>query len=232
MLVYAAGVCYVLGLLIINQVALRVMLLFGTFFYILYYWFVAQTPLWDAIYISSLIGAANLSGLLALVARKSRLALPRAHRDIYDHFPGLPPGDFRTLMHYAKRYTIDEPTRLTIEGAPMARLFYTLSGEITITKKNDLFKMPSGVFIGEVAFLTHQHASATTIMSAGSELIEWSAADLRRASEKSSQFKMALEATLSLDMARKVAYSVAPDEVKRRPNLTQIASGSSSFSNP
>jgi hypothetical protein len=232
MLVYAAGVCYVLGFLIINQITLRLMLMLGTCFYILYYWFVAETPLWDAIYISAMIGCANLSGLLALEARKSRLAIPRAHRDIYDHFPSLPPGDFRTLMHHAKRYTIEKPTQLTIEGAPMTRLFYTLSGETTITKKHDLFKMPPGVFVGEVAFLTHQRASATTVMSAGSEVIEWSAADLRRASEKSSRFKMALEAALSLDMAQKVAYSVAPNEVTWRPDLAQTASESSSFSKP
>ncbi len=223
MLVYAAGACYVLGFLIINQIALRLVLMVGTGFYILYYWNVADTPLWDAIYISGMIGLADMVGLLALKVRKSRLSIPRAHRDIYDHFPNLPPGDFRTLMRYAKRYKLDEPTKLTIEGAPMTRLFYTLSGETKITKKHDAFTMPPGIFVGEVAFLTHQRASATTLMSKGSEVLEWSAEDLRRASIKSARFKMALEATLSLDLAQKVAHSVAPKEAIWRPDLSPTA---------
>jgi hypothetical protein len=223
MLVYAAGACLVLGFLIINQIALRLMLMMGIGFYILYNWTVADTPLWDAIFFSAMIGLANMLGLLALEARKSRLAIPRAHRDIYDNFPNLPPGDFRTLMRHAKRYKLDEPTTLTIEGAPTNRLFFTLSGETRITKKHDAFTMPPGIFVGEVAFLTHRCASATTLMRKGSEVLEWSAEDLRRASIKSTRFKMALEATLSLDLAQKVAHSVAPKGASWHPNWSPTA---------
>ena len=146
-LVYAAGAFYVLGLLIINQVVLRLMVLAGTGLYLVYYSTVAAQPLWEAIYISLLIGMANILGLASLLARQSHLALPRAHKDIYGHFPGLPPGDFRTLMRCAKRAIAEQDLPLTNENAPLTKLYYVIDGETTVIKKGDRFRVPAGVFV-------------------------------------------------------------------------------------
>lgn len=218
-LVYIAGAFYVLGLLIINQIILRLLVLTGTGFYLVYYATVAETPLWEAIYISLLIGIANLTGLAGLLARQSLLALPRAHKDIYGHFPGLPPGDFRTLMRHAKRGVADRHLTLTREDAPLTRLYYVIEGETTVTKKGDRFRVPAGVFVGEVAYLTGQRASATTLLVEGSEYLEWNVLDLRNASLRSTRFKMALESVLSIDLANKVARSVAPADPSWRSDL-------------
>ncbi len=231
-LVYAAGAFYVLGLLIINQVTLRLLVLAGTGLYIVYYATVAASPLWEAIYISLLIGGANLIGLANLLARQSHLALPHAHKDIYGHFPGLPPGDFRTLMRYAQRSVAEEDLPLTNENAPLTRLYYVIDGETTVTKKGDRFRVPSGVFVGEVAYLTAGRASATTRLKAGSEYLEWSTLDLRNASARSARFKLALESVLSIDLAQKVSRSVAPYEVDWRPELALGAPQLSSLSSP
>ena len=125
-LAYIAGAFYVLGLLIINQVTLRLMVLAGTVFYILYYIYVAAEPLWEAIYISLLIGSANILGLFSLLARNSQWAIPRAHKDIYGHFPGLPPGDFRTLVQLGERKIADQEVKLTTENAPLTKLYLSL----------------------------------------------------------------------------------------------------------
>lgn len=222
-LVYAAGAFYVLGLLIINQVVLRLMVLAGTGLYLVYYSTVAAQPLWEAIYISLLIGMANILGLASLLARQSHLALPRAHKDIYGHFPGLPPGDFRTLMRCAKRAIAEQDLPLTNENAPLTKLYYVIDGETTVIKKGDRFRVPAGVFVGEVAYLTVGRASATTRLKAGSEYLEWSILDLRNAAARSSRFKMALESVLSIDLAQKVSRSVAPYEPDWRPEMALSA---------
>lgn len=216
---YLAGAFYVLGLLIINQIALRLMILSGTMFYLLYYFYVADAPLWEAIYISLLIGVANVVGLISLVARQSHLAVPRAHKDIFGHFPSLPPGDFRTLMRLAKRATAQDEIQFTGENEPVSRLYYVISGATKVTKLDDEFTVPAGVFVGEVAFLTGKRASATTLLLEGSEYLEWDTADLRKASARSSRFKLALESVLSLDLAQKVSYSVAPKGPFWRPQI-------------
>lgn len=238
-LVYLAGGCYILGMLIINQVALRLMVLTGTCFYMLYYATVAEDPLWEALYISVMIGLANIIGLAGLLAGRSRWAIPRAHSDIYAHFPSISPGDFRTLMRHAKRFVVDQEMILTEEDTPVTRLFYVVSGRTEVVKKGDRFEVPSGVFVGEVAYLTGHRASATTTLLPGSEVLEWLSLDLHATSARSSRFKLALESVLSLDLAQKVAMSVAPLTPIWRPDMgLQVpvdpapAQAESSFSNP
>ncbi len=216
---YIAGGFYVLGLLIINQVTLRLMVLAGTGFYILYYFTIATVPLWEAIYISVLIGGANILGLFSLLARNSQWAIPRAHKDLYGHFPGLPPGDFRTLVRMAKRRTAEEDIHLTTENAPLTKLFYVIEGETAVTKHGDKFRVPGGTFVGEVAYLMGQRASASTRLLKGAEYMEWSVLDLRNTSARSARFKLALDSVLSLDLAQKVSRSVAPFEAAWRPEL-------------
>lgn len=218
-LVYAAGVFYILGLLIIHQILLRLMVLVGTGFYTVYYATVGDTPLWEAMAISIMIGIANIYGLAILLAGRSRLAIPRRHADIFDQFYSMKPGDFRILMRCARRYVVDTDLILTSEGLPLNRLFYVIAGHTSIVKKGDRFNVPAGVFVGEVAYLTGGTASATTTLAAGSEVLEWTAEDLARASGRSARFKLALESVLSLDLAQKVAHSVAPNSSEWRPEL-------------
>ena len=63
MLVYIAGAFHFVGLIITRQVVLRLLLMAGSCLYVFYYATVAETPLWDAIYISFMIITANVIGL-------------------------------------------------------------------------------------------------------------------------------------------------------------------------
>ncbi|WP_298843790.1 Crp/Fnr family transcriptional regulator [uncultured Roseobacter sp.] len=213
-LVYLAGAFYVAGLVITNQIVLRLFVLGGTGIYVLYYAIIADTPLWEAIYVSLMIGLANIAGLSSLLARNSRLAIPRAHADIYETFPQLPPGDFRALLRLAKRYTVPEDTRVTVEDRRGRKLYYVIDGSVLVRKGDQAFVLTPGIFIGEVAFLTGVPSSATSWLEEGAEVLEWSFDDLHRKCERSSRFKLALEAAISLDLAAKVARSMGRDAVR------------------
>lgn len=222
-LVYAAGACYILGLLIIHQLTLRVLVLVGTGLYLLYYATAADEPLWAAMYITILIGIANVIGLFSLLAGRSKLAIPGAHADIYSHFPSLPPGDFRRLMKHATRYVLQEDAVLTHENAHADQLFFVISGKIQIEKRGEEFDRTAGIFIGEVAYLTGSVASATVRLAAGSEVLAWESRELRAKAARSASFELALGAVLSHDMARKISDSVAhAGEV--RPAATHLKS--------
>ena len=212
-LIYLAGGSFVLGYLIINQVILRTMVLIGTLIYILYYATVADQPLWGAIYTSVAMGLANLIGLGLLFVRRSKLAIPEAHRDIYPRFVQLSPGDFRSLMRHAHRFrTLDEEV-LTIQGQPVSHLSYIISGNAQVTKRDTFFELPPGVFVGEVAYLQGTPSAATTVLPEGSELLQWKVQDLARIGARNQRFKLAIEAAISRDMAAKVAQAVAPQAV-------------------
>ena len=192
-LVLAAGLSFLIAYMYINQVMLRLIVLLGTGF------------------------EANIIGLSILIGAKSRIALPSAFTDIYDRCPGfqdLPPGDFRMLMKTARRYTSDTEITLTKEHQRGEKLFFIVDGGVRADKLGLSFDLPSQIFVGEVAYLLNRNSAATTILKAGSEVIEWEFNKLRAGSRKKSRFKLALEALISRDLAQKVSLAVAPDSIR------------------
>jgi len=223
---YIAGGLFVLAYLIINQVVLRLFVLLGTVFYIWYYFVAAETPLWEAIQLSLVMGAANLIGLMSLLARRSKLSIPAAHRDIYPRFSDLPPGDFRDLMKLAHRRVLTEEEQISEEGAPPRHLTYVISGGMRVSKMGDQFLMPSGVFVGEAAYFNKTHSAASTWAKEGSELLQWNVDILRKKAARNDRFRLALEAMISKDLAAKVAFAVAPQSAQWRPQLSEPSSSS------
>lgn len=138
---YLAGGSLVLAYLIINQIALRIIVIIGTGFYIWYYFVAAPTPLWEAIYLSVAMGLANIFGLLLLFARKSRFAIPPQHADIYSSFSALPPGDFRDLMKLATRRFVVTREQISQEDGDLTHLTYVISGRMEVEKHGDRFRL-------------------------------------------------------------------------------------------
>lgn len=220
LLILAAATSYFIGYLIINQVMLRLFILAGTLCYIGYYWTVADTPLWMAIWASVAIGSANLFGLWLLLMSRSRLSIPKQYRALYDsqpHFRDLPPGDFRVLITAARHVTLAERTVLMRENAWNTKLYYLLDGTVEAEKLGHAFDMPAGIFMGEVAYLLEQPASATIAVKPGATVLEWDFAELRKRSLRKPRFKLALEAMISRDLSRKVSLAVAPNQTRAAP---------------
>lgn len=210
-LVLMAGVLLTIGYLVINQVILRLLVLGGTILYIVYYWVVADTPLWEAIYVSVVMGAANLIGLASLFLRNSRLNVPARFRELYDkRFSHMPPADFRQMMRAARHEVLETDRIITHENGEVTELVFMLEGRVKIEKLGNHFEMPAGQFIGEIAYLTGHPSSATTIATEGSEILVWSFKSLRSRAAHKPRFKLAFEAMISRDLARKVAVAVAP----------------------
>lgn len=209
-IVAAAATVFVIAYLIINQVALRLTLLFGTGLYIWYYFVAAQDPLWSAIWASSATGFANMIGLGKLWLRNSRISIPQRHIDIYNHFDILPPGDFRKLMRAATRQKRPAGYVLTENDARVDTLYYVVDGAVTVEKYGERFHLPDGIFLGEVAYLTGNRASATTHLAEEADVIEWDVAYLKRRSQRDVRFRLALDALISLDLAEKVARAGSP----------------------
>lgn len=205
-----AGGLYILGYLIIHQLMMRLVLLLGSFAYIAYYATVAAEPLWSAIYLTVVMVGANLLGMAGLVLRNAKIAVPREFEDIYPDFAPLRPGEFRALMKLAKRHTLQQQTTLSREGATMDRIYYVVSGVPEVTKMGATFPLAERIFVGEVAYLTAKGSAATTRVPAGAEVLEWNLKNLRQVAARRPQVKLALDAVISRDLARKVALAVAP----------------------
>jgi hypothetical protein len=205
--VYLAAGVQVLGYLLRDQVKLRLLLLCGTFFYVLYYALAATTPLWDAILASSVLGLANLVDLSSLLLSRSAWLIPAEQRPLFEMLGGVQPGDFRALMKFGTMRTAGTEEEITRLGETPDRLFYISAGEPRVVKAGGDFMIPPRCFIGEVSLMLGAPASATVRLPAGAEFVEWPRETLARAMRRNHRLKLALEALMAEDMARKVAFS-------------------------
>lgn len=206
-----AGGLYVIGYLFINQVYLRIAMLFGSLAYIGYYWTAADLPLWGAILTSTSMIFANMIGLASLYARNASWSVPKENADIYPSFAPLQPGDFRSLVKRASRYVMEEDTIVTVQGEKPHKVYFVIDGTFQVNKGSAAFAVYGPTFVGEVAYLLGTPSAATTTIPAGVEVLEWSLSDLVKRSARQPRFKLALDAVISRDLARKVSLAVSPE---------------------
>lgn len=206
-LVYAAFLFQAAGFVTRDELWLRLLVVAGSFLYIAYYFFFPAEPLWGAILASALLVAINLV-LIAIILRERTLVLmPDREMMLFDKLNRFSPGQFRRLMRHAEWHTASGNTQLTREGELPDRLYFIMDGEATIRKQHHSVSREGNIFAGEIAFLYHTPASATVEIGDGVHYVSWEAKALRALMQRSAAMENAVIATLSRDMAGKVAAS-------------------------
>jgi len=219
----------ILGFLLRDQVSLRLLVLAGSAFYVLYYLVVADRPLWDAIVGTTAIAAANLLGLMALLLSRARFSVPEAQRDLLDALRPLEPGLFRRLMRVGELVRAEAARPMTEEGAAPDALWFVAEGRIGLDKFGESVEIEGPCFIGEIAWLQGVPATASTRLLPGATAVRWPCGPLRQATRRSPRLATALEALIAQDMARKVALGrpkVAPAAARGVLGGVETAPGS------
>ena len=128
-LVHLGALFYAAGLLVRDQLILRLLILTGTAFYGLYYYFGAASPLWPALAWSFVLAAANLSVIARIVIERTTLSMDLRERRLYAVFSSMSPGEFRRLLRVCAWLGPGAPIVLTREGETNQRLYYVLDGQ-------------------------------------------------------------------------------------------------------
>jgi len=206
-LVHLGAILYLVCFLFRNQILLRCFAIIGDCAYIAYYYGVSTVPLWDAMFYASMNIAINFV-MIALLLRDRRegdFSVEDLH--LYRRFSPLSPGEFRRLMKLGNFEQTDYDRKLTTEGQPLEHLYYILEGEIDIKKSGRKIKPESGIFIGEVAFLSQKPATATVTIRKGTRIVVWSSAALKSALAKDEALGHGFQSLLNADLVSKVARS-------------------------
>lgn len=198
---------YVLGLLVRNELLLRGLLFIGTLFYLLYYYFISDTPLWDAIWTSSVIGITNLTMMLLIVREKSTIGMAPDMLKLYRAFPTLNPGQFRKIMKHADWITADADTQLCTQNMRPDYLCLVSSGEMVLRRDGRDVRIGAGNFIGEISFLLGGPATADVIALKGVEYVRWDREILMAQMNKSMRLSNAISALFNKDIAQKLSVS-------------------------
>lgn len=208
MLILAGAGLQTSAMLFRNQIILRTMFIVGGGCYVTYYVYAMPEPLWEAAAASIAMATSTAIGLIALLVGRSKAIIPKDLIGLYQQMGNIQPGEFRLLLKYGCRRQVHEREALTVQDEALQNLYFIESGEIEAHKNGHVFALPSGIFIGEIAFMTGAPASATIYISAGSEIIEWDSALLRKASKRKDKLRLALDARLAQDLAGKVANAI------------------------
>ena len=205
-IVYIAAATQAAGMLFRSQIILRVLLLLGSGLYLVYYATAAENPLWQAMAATTAISLANIYGISMLLLSRSVRIIPAHQFALFKMLDGMEPGDFRALMRFGQTRTLQREEALTVKGEVPDRLFYVIEGEVEIEKKTaPRFRIAPRNFIGEVSLVLGSPASATVLAPPGTRIIEWPRDRLTKQMDRRNRLKLAIEALIARDMARKVA---------------------------
>jgi cyclic nucleotide-binding protein len=198
---------YVLGLLTRNELRLRVLLLIGSGFYIIYYYNASDAPLWDAIWTSSAIALSNMLMIAIILRERSTWGMSAEMLTLYQSFPTLNPGQFRRIMSHGDWIVAAEDTEICTQGVKPTHLYLLSSGTIKLGRDGKTVTIGAGNFLGEISFLIDGPATATVIVPAGARYVQWERTRLTALMEKSPRLSNALSALFNKDIARKLAIS-------------------------
>lgn len=215
---HLALACYVAGLLARKDINLRYLILIGTGFYILYYSFVADAPLWDAIIASLFIGLANSVSLVRIYLDRSTRGMGPRARALYAKFPTLNPGQFRRIMKHADWKQAGTDTVLCQNGHIPPALYYFIEGEAIMKRGDQQTPLQDEQFIGELSFIKGPDAvaSATVIARPGARYVEWDRAALYQLRARSTSLSNAFGALFNRDMVAKLSTSWPDQRMRRR----------------
>lgn len=206
-LVYMAFVFDVAGFLARDELYWRGLMFTASCFYLVYYYLVADLPLWDAILTNGILAGVNLVMIGVVIYERSTFGMSRDTLDLYRLFPLLSPGQFRRLVGAAERVVADHEITLVTEGEEPDHLYFLLEGPVEVIKAGDATAINPHVFIAEVAYLTGEPASATVRVQQGAVYLRWESGSLRKLLTRAPGLHSALVANLNIDLARKVARS-------------------------
>ena len=209
-LIHVGTALLLIGYFIRDELKLRVMIIVSSAVFNVYYWLVPSPPLWDAVMTGFLMIGVNIWVLTQVLLDRTTFRLGEDEKRLYDAFATFTPGQFRKVLKQAKWRVANEPEGqvLTIEGQACDALYFIFDGEVGVEKGSHSFTLPSGNFIGEVAYVQNGNASATTRAAQGTRYVEWASQDLRDLEAKSPDLANALKARLADELAQKLGNSV------------------------
>ena len=203
-LVHIGAFLFLIAYLVRDQILLRGLIILGTVFYIVYYFFM-ETPLWSALLWNSSFVVINLIMIGVIYSDRASFVMSERERKLYQVFNTLSPGEFKKLLKIADWFDGSSEEQITTEGEVPARLYFIIDGEALIARDDKKFIVGPNVFIGELAYLVRKPATATVKLTDKVVGISWKTSSLIKLLASNPQMKIAFDGLLNQDLAAKLA---------------------------
>ncbi len=203
-LVHIGAFLFLVAYLVRDQILLRGLIILGTIFYIVYYFFM-ETPLWSALLWNSSFVVINLIMIYIIYSDRASFVMSEREKKLYQVFNTLSPGEFKKLLKIADWFDGSSEEQITTEGEIPTRLYFILDGEALIARDDKKFHVGPKVFIGELAYLIKKPATATVKLTDKVVGISWKTSSLTKLLASNPQMKIAFDGLLNQDLAAKLA---------------------------
>jgi hypothetical protein len=174
---------------------------------IAYNYFAPAKPLWLVIGWNIVFIAVNVVQILLLYRERRGVEFSDEEKEIYEtNFKRLSPVEFMRLLRVASWRDAPAGTTLVAGGDDDREVMLIYSGRAAVEKNGTkLTELRSGDFVGEMSFVTGRPAAAQVTTLEPTRYLGWERSALRALLDRNPSMRVALQAELSDDMARKLA---------------------------
>ena len=203
---HIASLLFCASYLVKDILWLRSISMVGSVAAIVFFYIVPDTPLWTVIVWNVVFIGINATHIAVLIKERTRIVFTDEESELYGTlFKNLAPFEFMKLMRIGQWKTVEENSVLTIAGEPQSSVILLYNGSASVKAMDrDLANLRDGDFIGEMSYATMANASATVTTTSACRLVEWPQETMRRLLSRNPTMRIATEAVISADMARKL----------------------------
>ncbi len=216
---HLGNILYLLSYSVRDILWLRILTVVAIISMIPYYYCCSATPLYAPIGWNALFAIVNLVQIGMLIMERRPVFLGEDELQLYRMvFRSLTPREFMKLVSIAQWKTATKGQALLRQNEPVACLALISSGRGSVeVDGRPIAEVGPGQFVGEMGFLTQQHASASVLASHPINYLAWPADQLRTLFEDAPQLHVKVQGILGTDLVEKLrqeGYSTAhPSQV-------------------
>ncbi len=196
------GLSYVLR----DILRLRLVAMTASVLMILFNLVAYDRPIWVIIWWNLAFIGINTTHVLMILRERSRFRLSVMERAIRDAaFPGLEPHEFLKMIALAEIGSVEEGEFLVRQDETPADLVLLFRGHANVLRDGKLIaSVGDATFLGEMAYLTGEVASASVVSSAPGVVVRWPVAPLRKLARKAPAVERSLQSSLTRDVIDKL----------------------------
>jgi hypothetical protein len=202
-LIHVANVLYVFSYSVRDILWLRLLTVVALLALIPFYY---SRDLVQAIYWNVLFLAVNLVQLYRLLLERRPVKLTVEQQRLYrGPFRALSPREFVRLLDVAAWRDYDAGATLVEQGSVLDGLTLIADGEVAVNVDgDDVSTLASGQFVGEVAFVTGESASASVIARTQCRCVRWRTEKLRSFLQERADIRATMQDIIGNDLAQKL----------------------------
>ncbi len=201
----AGNVLYLVAYALRDILWLRILTVVASFLLMPYYCARDQI-LYEPLAWTSLFVLINLYQIALLILERRPVFLNDRELQLYQTiFQSLRPREFAKILSIAQWKQIAPGDDLLVEGKAVPELMLITSGRGTVAMSDrKVAEVMTGQFVGEMAFLTEEIASARVFANITTQVLAWPMENLRNILEDSPPLHVKIQSILGSDLAAKL----------------------------